>query len=1232
IAMEYIEGQTLRALLAQHRGSLPIHEALRITRAIADGLESAHVAGIVHRDLKPENVMLAHNGLVKLLDFGLAKSVARAEPDTLVGDDESSNHPTAEGRVVGTPRYMSPEQVLGRPLDLRSDLFSLGIVLFEMVTGVRPFRGRTTMEVFMAIGRDEPETASTLNPKVPPGLDALLIRCLAKRPEDRFEGAFEIRAAIDDLLAGRNAPASLRRADQTNLDADQGNTISSSGEGFDTPKRRHDSLTRDERALIALILVDPKREPSDPLRAKIAEVLRPELERNGAQVQVLPDGLMAATFSARLLATDHAAHSARSALALHKIAPNLSIALVMGRIEGLVKPLRGDLLEQARALLARVGIAEGLIALDEMTVGLLSAQFEVRHEEQGPFLVRELRIANGMRTLLGKVTPCVGRDRELAELSALFRECIEESLGRAVLIVAPPGIGKSRLARELLQILSQLHGSEISVWMSSAHAQGAGSALSLLHRALRAECGIAGDESVSEQRGKVEKRLAASIAPGDQGRIAEFLGELMQIPFPDDKSAPLRAARQDPELMNEQMRRAFVDFVAAEAAQKPLLIVLEDLHWGDLPTVRFIDAALREHSNKPWMVLALARPEVHDRFPKLWATRDLHLIHLKKLPRKASEQLIRQTLGRGANDAMVTRIVALADGQAFYLEELIRAAAMEPTRAFPATVVAMVQARLMDLNADARRVLRAASVFGEVFWQSAVDEIAGGTTAELLSTLVEQEILVRRVDSKFPGEREYAFRHALLREGAYALLTDGDGVLGHRLAAEWLDLHDEQNPLVLAEHFERGEMPILAARFYREATAQAYYAGDLEAAINHGERGLSCGATGIVREHLLGMMCDAHAQRWNFARAGQIAQELIPHTQPGGMAYVQAAKTRSVIALFSGNFTECMEVVDTAVLFVPAKEAVGALAQMLMMIASVLALIGQSERAEGYVHKLAELCQNAGPESTVAQGWMHFALAFMHLGLKEDPWLALRHAETSRDRFTECGYRKGYANAQIVVGMSAWFLGMAERAERELLDPSASDLDLPEMAAHRASILVDILLARGDLDGARRLASEAVELRHAQQNRSEEGHGRRALALAFYAARDFDNAEREVLHASELLLFPVYKQWSWALLAAIRGSKGQTLEARGLAEQASATCEALRNYSYRGTEMRLILADTLAAAGDENASRQCILDSSKRILATASRIEDLDVRQSYLDKVLANAQTLERARTWGSSR
>jgi predicted ATPase len=254
---------------------------------------------------------------------------------------------------------------------------------------------------------------------------------------------------------------------------------------------------------------------------------------------------------------------------------------------------------------------------------------------------------------------------------------------------------------------------------------------------------------------------------------------------------------------------------------------------------------------------------VFEVFPRLWSERqNVQEIRLKELGRRAGERLVRQVLGDSVGADTVERLVKRADGNAFYLEELIRASAEGRDRALPETVLAMVETRLARLAVEARRVLRAASVFGEVCWESGVVVLLGGAmsqalVAECLARLVEQEVLAVRSDSRFPGEREYRFRHSLLREGAYATLTGDDKRLGHRLAARWLDQSGETDPMMLAGHFERGGDGARAAGHYLRAAEQAFQVFDLDATMARAALGLACAPPPELRLSLLALRCEA---------------------------------------------------------------------------------------------------------------------------------------------------------------------------------------------------------------------------------------------------------------------------------------------------------------------------------------------------------------------------------------
>lgn len=204
VVMEYVEGETLRPRLA--RGPLPIPELLDLGAQLADGLARAHRAGIVHRDLKPENLMVTPDGLLKILDFGLAK-VLPAPLGDLDAKETLTRHGTQAGTLLGTLEYMSPEQAAGRPVDSRTDQFAVGVILAEMATGRAPFHRDTPAEVLAAVIEREPEPLRQLRADAPPALEAVVARCLRKDPGQRFARTDELAAELA-TLAGRSRAGS----------------------------------------------------------------------------------------------------------------------------------------------------------------------------------------------------------------------------------------------------------------------------------------------------------------------------------------------------------------------------------------------------------------------------------------------------------------------------------------------------------------------------------------------------------------------------------------------------------------------------------------------------------------------------------------------------------------------------------------------------------------------------------------------------------------------------------------------------------------------------------------------------------------------------------------------------------------------------------------------------------------------------------------------------------------
>ncbi|UGQ15229.1 protein kinase [Yinghuangia sp. ASG 101] len=195
IVMELVRGHTLRALLRHHGGPLPWRRALRIVAPVLDALDYSHARGIVHRDIKPVNVMVAEDGAVKVMDFGIARVV-----------HDGSAPLTAVGHIMGTPQYFSPEQALGHPASPRSDVYSVGCLLYELLVGTVPFDGDSAITVASKHVRDEPLPPSAYR-DVPGAVDDLVLHALRKDPQLRFAGAAEMRSAVGrilpDALSGR---------------------------------------------------------------------------------------------------------------------------------------------------------------------------------------------------------------------------------------------------------------------------------------------------------------------------------------------------------------------------------------------------------------------------------------------------------------------------------------------------------------------------------------------------------------------------------------------------------------------------------------------------------------------------------------------------------------------------------------------------------------------------------------------------------------------------------------------------------------------------------------------------------------------------------------------------------------------------------------------------------------------------------------------------------------------
>jgi len=354
--------------------------------------------------------------------------------------------------------------------------------------------------------------------------------------------------------------------------------------------------------------------------------------------------------------------------------------------------------------------------------------------------------------------------------------------------------------------------------------------------------------------------------------------------------------------------------------------VLDDLHWGDVPTLRFVDAALAKLAERPLFVFALARPEVKTTFPTLWQQRHVQEIRLDGLSRKAATQLVRGVLGDRVNEEVVDDLVERAAGNAFFLEELIRSVAEESETdtiarsrdsEAPSTVLAVLHTRLGALGEGAKRVLCAASIFGEIFTASGVRALVGDPVQafglrEWLENLVEREVLTRHQHQHQHQHQDhdtdsaFKFRHALVRDAAYDLLTKEDRVTGHLAAALWLESQTSfAEPLTLAEQFVRGGDPKRAVRWFRRAAEQALEGRDLDAVHTHAERGIESDPQDEEKERADLRWLQAVAAYWQsrYADAARFASQAIEHAEPGSRRWFLATSELVVSSARLADFT-----------------------------------------------------------------------------------------------------------------------------------------------------------------------------------------------------------------------------------------------------------------------------------------------------------------------------------------
>jgi serine/threonine protein kinase/tetratricopeptide (TPR) repeat protein len=1247
LAMEWVEGEDLKTRL--RRGPLDIEETIELGIELCEALSTLHAMRVVHRDIKPGNVRLIENGTRRsmLLDFGLVRALEGSATDELHTD---------ASLVLGTPGYLSPEHARGEPADERADLFSLGAVLYACVSGVPPFRGPTAVATLAKVVLEDPPPLRARRPECPRGLERMVAGLLEKEPARRPESAAEVARTLRVLLESRSlapglvsnihvhsggpsqqvpvayemetligrrfeAPAEVAAGESWQRDG--GDTTD-----FSTSHARRAAIGATEQRVVCLLLgrgLDTARsaEGHDPASASRERATG----LAGSPLVMLADGSFLGglgsangversreggghTFTPR----DQAAYAARRALALRDSHPGVRIALAMGHATIAQLPF-GDAVDRAAQLL--LATDAGQIRVDPLAVALLASRFEI---VQG-CLTGE-RATDDQPTVLGRATPTVGRRLEAAILEATAREAFGDSVARVVLVTAQAGVGKSRLARDLVRSV----GSKPLVLLGQGEAMSSGAPYVMLAPALRRAVGIRDPDPLEVRHAVLEAFLGAYPPDAPSSRTSLFLGELLGAPYRAELDPALRAARADPALMAEQIRSAVIALARGITAVRPLLVVLEDLHWGDQPSVRLVDTLLGALADAPVFVLALARPEVHQSFPGLFASRAPTEVRLDALTAKASAELARCALGP-IEDARLEAVVRRAGGNPFYLEELVRAVAGGGGDELPETVLGTVQARLTGLAPEARRFLRAASVFGESARVSGIEMLLESnthpfSTADWTSELLARELFVEEAPH-VDGSRVLRFRHALVRDAAYAMLTEADRVLAHARAGEWLEQQGGAAAALLARHHERGERPDRAVRALVPAAEQALEGSDLDGALAHVEHALSLGADGEYRGALAAVGATAAYWKNSFTDAVRHGETALESLEVGEPRWFAAAGSTLVSLARLGEYVRFDALFEQV--RVATARGDGALGEQVTALARgtfQLVFAGRFKEADRTLDRITELSDRPRTLDARARAQAHHVRG-VRAAMIGDVGVFLTHLTSALDAFVEAGDWRNVSLEATTVGWCWAELGQTERAIETITEnlTRAERARAPQAVTYaKVNLGYALSLDPTRAEDARRLLETAVAECAGVRNARLEGWARTHLAaLALAQACPVEAEEQAALAVERLSAAPGLRAWASATHARALVRLGRPDAAILLADGAMQTLTELGGLLQGESIPPLARVEALTALGLGTQAEDAGGDAIERLRARAERLPEPGWRQTFLARADSRA-------------
>jgi serine/threonine protein kinase/tetratricopeptide (TPR) repeat protein len=828
IAMAYYPGETLKQKIG--RGSIPFEHTFDMVRQIGQGLARAHSQGIIHRDIKPSNVMVTGEGVVKIVDFGLAK---------LAGPHQI----TLASSRVGTIFYMSPEQALGEDTDHRTDLWSLGVVFYELLTGKLPFEGEHEQAVLYAIVHKSPIPPTEWKKGIPDEAERIIYKCLQKSAAGRYQSA-------EQLLSDLNQLKRLLEIEKYKDIIDK-----EKPKGKPEAERRPATVMFVELSGYSQILETLDPEEATVLSSRLFKLLNSIFEKYGARIEKISGGSLLALFGVPTAIEDAPKKAINAAIEIRERisqfnqeeclrAPlDVCIGVNTGTVIAGVIDVGGkkelSILGEAVSLAADLKdlAAKGHVCVGPTTYKHTKEDFE--YEKMKP-VAREggtshvpayklvsiqkniYRAKRGAERMIH--SKMVGRDREFDRLRLHVLKVINGE-GSIVNVIGEAGIGKSRLIAELgttdeIKKVTFLQGRALSI--------GKNLSFHPIIDILKNWAQIKEEDSSIASAQRIENKIKEA-SPDEAPEVFPFIATMMGLKI--SGSAAERVRGIEGEALEKLILKSLRELLAKVSEIRPLVIVIDDLHWADGTTIEFLLSLFRLAQSHRILFINIFRPE-YDKTGERVArhVRELHAaysaeIRLDPLQRDHCLTLVENLLNiTGLPASLQELIIQKTEGNPFFIEEVVQSfidvGAVEVKEdgfrvtekidsvVIPETVQEILMSRIDRLDEETCSLLKVASVIGRNFFYKILAEVAKSTSEIDGRLLFLKEVQLIKERRRLE-ELEYLFKHALVQEVVYDSVLLKKRKELHLRVAESIEcvfshkLHEFYG--VLAYHYSRGE-------------------------------------------------------------------------------------------------------------------------------------------------------------------------------------------------------------------------------------------------------------------------------------------------------------------------------------------------------------------------------------------------------------------------------------------